>query len=71
MKRSVVELRNFVNLNSEYFSLMLVDAVNRARDDFLEEMLHNMILADRNLPYEFRKESYFWLKDRKKLITDL
>lgn len=64
LKCSVSELRNFVNLNAECFNPLLVDGVNRATDGFLEEMLHNMILADRNLPFDFRRKSYLWLKDK-------
>ena len=64
LKRSVAELKTFVNNHAEYYSPMFIAAINAAPDFVLEITLHKMVVHCTNLPFEFRAESADWLLER-------
>lgn len=64
LKRSVAELRTFINKHAEHYDPIFIDAINAAPDAILEITVHKMIVNCTNLPFEFRTESAFWLLDR-------
>ena len=64
MKGSVAELKKFIAKYEEYYNPMVVDALERAKDEVLEITLHKMIIHCVNLPFDYRQKSAVWLLDR-------
>ena len=64
LKCSVEELRKFVKNNGKYYDTEFITAVLFAKDEFLEMVLHKMIVNCTSLPFDFRQKSADWLLDR-------
>lgn len=63
-KRSVAELRKFINDHAHFYTDGFVQSFNNAKDYVVEITLHKMIANSIGLPKEMREESVQWLLDR-------
>lgn len=61
LKKDVNELRKFVDEYSKWYPLLTYKAIMDADEEYLEEVLHFMIVYDTNLQLEMRNESKEWL----------
>lgn len=64
LKRSVSELRKFVNEHTDYYESFFIRATNVASDEVLEVALNKMIANVTSLPADFVEESIEWLLER-------
>lgn len=64
LKCSVKELRKFVYEHEELYDPAYIRALHRMSDEFLELVLHKMIVNCTNLPFDFRQKSADWLLER-------
>lgn len=63
-KRSVEELRKFVNSHKQYYDSAYIEAFNMASDNLLEVTLHKMIVNVTSMPETMRSQSAIWLVTR-------